>query len=183
MGKTIIELLSKFDSAVTTTICLIVLIIIFWFVGMLIKNRKNIEGILNYWFEHKNKEVAMRTAITDVQAKMKQYEDNRIHDREQSFKIQEQLTDAIAKLNEKLDAMQKDQLNEKIENMRWKILDFANSVMNGKHCFKDQFDNVLKIYDQYEKILEENDMSNGQVEESMKFIKEKYHELISGKLG
>lgn len=55
---------------------------------------------------------------------------------------------------------------------------FANDLINGKTCYKEQFDNILKTYGSYEKILEENNMTNGQVEESMKFIKEQYHELI-----
>lgn len=174
----IIELLSKFDSAVVAVICLAVLFILLTIIGWLIKHRKDIFNIFNLWFNKKQDRNALIKAVHDNQEKIKEYAENRIHDREQSLYIQKQITDAIETISHKIDTIQENFIIDKIENMRWKILGFANDLINGKTCYKEQYDNILKTYDDYERILEKNNMSNGQVEESMKFIREKYHELI-----
>lgn len=57
------------------------------------------------------KEKSTEETLEDLTSRMKQYEDNRIHDREQSFRIQKELTDIINALNTRIDEMQ--QLQEK----------------------------------------------------------------------
>lgn len=174
----IINLLSKFDSAVITTIGLIVLFIFLSIIGWLIKHRKDIYSIFNQWLKRKQDKDALIQAVHESQEKIREYAENRIHDREQSLAVQNQFSEAINTISDKIDTMQENFIIDKIENMRWKILGFANDLINGKTCYKEQFDNILRTYDDYEQILEKNSMSNGQVEESMKFIREKYHELI-----
>lgn len=172
------KLLSQFDSAVISVICVIILFIFLWLIGWCIKNRTDIIDIANNWIKRKQKKDELIKMIHDSQQKISEYADNRIHDREQSLYIQKQITDAIETISHKIDTIQENFIIDKIENMRWKILGFANDLINGKTCYKEQYDNILKTYDDYERILEKNNMSNGQVEESMKFIREKYHELI-----
>lgn len=174
----IVELLSKFDSAVITVICIIILFIFLTIIGWLIKHRRSISNILDLWFKKKQNKNALIKAVHENQEKIKEYAENRIHDREQSLAIQKEFSEAINAISLKIDAMQESFAVDKIENMRWKILGFANDLINGKTCYKEQYDNILKTYDDYEQILEKNGMSNGQVEESMKFIRERYHDLI-----
>lgn len=69
-------------------------------------------------------------------------------------------------------------LDDQIERMRWEILDFSSALSNGKRYCKEQFDHVIEQYDKYEKILEENDLENGKVDESIKFIKEIYNDKL-----
>lgn len=90
------------------------------------------------------------------------------------------MQESISKIADAIDAMQKEALDEKIERMRWQILDFSNSVANGKKCHIEQYENVIKTYDKYEKILQDHDMTNGVVEQSMEFIREKYQEVLHG---
>jgi predicted DNA-binding protein (UPF0278 family) len=40
------------------------------------------------------------------------------------------------------------------------------------------FDHIIHIYNKYEKILEENNMENGLIEESIKFVREKYRKYL-----
>ena len=105
---------------------------------------------------------------------MKQYSENRIKDREQSMQIQKELTSSM----DKLAAMF---LDKEIDDMRWEILNFCTSLSNGKKYNREAYAHVFSVYEKYEKILEENKMENGIVEESMGFIKERYQEdLKSG---
>ena len=43
---------------------------------------------------------------------------------------------------------------------------------------KEPFDHILKTYQKYEKILEENSMTNGQVQMSMEVINDIYKEKL-----
>jgi len=43
----------------------------------------------------------IKTIISETQSEIKQFTENRIHDREQSFKIQKELSDSISHINEK----------------------------------------------------------------------------------
>ena len=40
------------------------------------------------------------------------------------------------------------------------------------------FDHIIHMYNKYEKILDENDMENGLIDESMKFVREKYRKYL-----
>ena len=69
-------------------------------------------------------------------------------------------------------------LDKQIDDMRYEILDFASSLSSGRKHNRESFDHILRIYQKYEKILEENNMENGLVEESIKYIQESYHDLL-----
>lgn len=72
-------------------------------------------------------------------------------------------------------------IEKSIDDMRYEILDFASALSSGRVFSKEQFTHVIKIYGKYEKVLEENDMSNGQVTASMEVIHDLYKKkLITG---
>lgn len=133
-----------------------------------------------FGIETKNslKKKAMEKEIETLKAEMQTYKDNRLHDREQSFEIQRQLTENQNEIKESLQNLTKMFLKKEIDDKRWEILDFSNSVANGKKCNKEQYDHVFEVYQDYEKILEENDMENGRVDMSMAFIRKKYAEKM-----
>lgn len=69
-------------------------------------------------------------------------------------------------------------LDEKIDDLRWKILDSCSALSNGRRYNREMFDHIIHMYDKYEKILEENNMENGLIEESMKFVRQKYRNYL-----
>lgn len=69
-------------------------------------------------------------------------------------------------------------LDKQIDDMRYEILDFASSLSSGRKHNRESFDHILRIYQKYERILEENDMENGLVEESVKYIQETYRAAL-----
>lgn len=72
-------------------------------------------------------------------------------------------------------------IEKSIDDMRYEILDFASALSSGRIYSKEQFTHVIKIYEKYEKVLEENNMSNGQVTASMEVINDLYKKkLITG---
>lgn len=69
-------------------------------------------------------------------------------------------------------------VEKQIDDMRFEILDFASAISLGRNYSKEQFDHVISIDKKYQKILEENDMENGQVTASMEVIMEVYKEKL-----
>lgn len=95
-------------------------------------------------------------------------------DVEYSDKQDEKLQDDIKKITDII-------IDKQISDYRWEILNMSSNLSNGKKYNRETFDHILTIYQKYEKILEENNMTNGLIDESIKYINEMYHEkLING---
>ena len=116
--------------------------------------------------------------IYSLQKEIQQFKENRIHDREQSFDIQKQLTDSQTLLQDSVENLRKMLVNKEINDMRWEILDFSNAVMNGRTYNKEIYDHIFDTYTEYERVLEENGLENGKVDSSMQFVRNKYLELM-----
>lgn len=69
-------------------------------------------------------------------------------------------------------------LDKEVNDMRWEIIDFCSALSNGRKYTKEAFEHVFRIYEKYEKILTDNNLQNGYVEESMNFAREKYVENL-----
>ena len=107
------------------------------------------------------------------------FKNNRIHDREQSFEIQKQLTDAIDNINDSLKDMRKESIDREIGQIRWDILKFATDISNGKKASRESYDFISKLYTRYETLLDEIGEENGLVDESVAYIKETYHHKLT----
>lgn len=69
-------------------------------------------------------------------------------------------------------------VDKQIDDMRYEILNFSASLSSGRIFHREAFDHIMKLYHKYEKILKENNLENGLVEESIKYIQEKYRESL-----
>lgn len=98
------------DTAVSATVIAIVLLVLIWLIGALIKHRKDIMTALNQWAKRKQEKDELLKMVYNNKQAIEQYAENRVRDREQSFEIQKQLTDAIHAVSEKLDLMDQKQI-------------------------------------------------------------------------
>ncbi len=110
-------------------------------------------------------------AVNDTYTKQEKYH-------QQSIDIRDGLKSAQDQIKDSLSGLEKILLKKLIEDMRWEILDFCSAVSAGRKYNKEYYDHVFEVYDDYEKILEKNDMTNGRVDSSMEFIRERYTELM-----
>ena len=136
----------------------------------------------------------MRTVITDTQNNVNQYSANRINDRQVSIDREKRLNDRIDNMLESdkcrdgviedigssLKKLTDMFVEKEIADIRFSILEFTSSLSNGKEYNREAYDNVFRMYNKYERILDENNMENGLIEESMKYICEKYNEKLKG---
>ena len=96
------------------------------------------------------------------------------HERdEQKFKLQNE------EINKKLNNLTNMILDKAIDDYRFEILDFCSALSNGRKYNREAFNHIFSVYKKYENILAENGMENGLVEESIKFIREKYNEQLN----
>lgn len=143
------------------------------------KDEEEFRNNLNNYMEESRRD---RKALHD---EMTRFTDNRISDRKQSLEIQKELKDSIKiltdnqqKRDEKINALTNMFVDKEIDDLRFKILDFASSISSGMKYNRESYDHILKIYGKYEQILEEHNMENGLVEESVKYIQSSYQELL-----
>ena len=81
-------------------------------------------------------------------------------------------------LKKQLDVLQKEFQDHKIDSWRREILDFANSCINHRRHTKEEFDHILDISAKYKKYIEDNKLTNGQVDVAEEYIIEIYKECM-----
>lgn len=84
----------------------------------------------------------------------------------------------ITKISEGISDIQERLLNKEIEDMRKTILDFCSALSSGQNPNKEAFDFIFKTHENYNNILEKYHKENNVINESMKFISDKYQDLL-----
>lgn len=85
----------------------------------------------------------------------------------------------ISKISQCVTDIDRRMLDKDIDDMRWELLDFCSALTGGRKYNREAFDHISRIYEKYEEILRKNKMTNGFVDESMKYVREVYHENLT----
>ena len=97
-----------------------------------------------------------------------------ISDSAERRRVQDSL---MCELNEKLDKNTAVTLSILIENKRSAIIDFASKVIDENYpVTKEQFNRIFKIYKEYEQIIKEHELTNGEVDIAIHIIQESYEQ-------
>lgn len=149
------ELLTKCLSNVNPTVVFAAFLILIFVCWIILKNRNIIFELLNDIYNRKKAKEELLQAIKDNQSDIKTIMENRIHDREQSFAIQKELTDAQNKLSEsllsisrKIDDLQRNTDERFIESER----------KNNKRIRAELKDKISQSYRYYHSLGKINDM-------------------------
>lgn len=78
----------------------------------------------------------------------------------------------------RLDKLTEMHISSEIDHLRWEIINFASALANGKKCSKEQFDQIIGQHTKYKKLLEKNNLENGQVTQSMNYILDQYQNRL-----
>lgn len=138
----------------------------FIFCLLLILGTKEIIGIID-WFRQR---FGVKTN-SDVHK-------DKINDR--LDKLEEIVADqgkSIDKLAENVEKLSIKFTENQIDSYRFEILDMASAITSGREYTKEQLAHAISIHSKYEKILEENNMTNGQVDISIEIIRETYRNM------
>ena len=83
----------------------------------------------------------------------------------------------IKELNKKLDRNNEDTLTLLIESKRSAIISFASKVIDrDSKVTKEQFNRIFRLYKEYEDIIAQNKLTNGEVDIAYRIITESYEE-------
>lgn len=142
--------------------------------------------VRKYFARKKQEREIMRTVpatLADVQKTLNEfnshYNSDRIDMRDQWIKnVNHRLEENdkyIKELDKKLDKNNSDTLSLLIESKRSTIINFASYVADEKNpVTREQFRRIFKTHKEYEDVLEENDMTNGETDTAMRIINESY---------
>lgn len=121
-------------------------------------------GLQTRWMRKNREEheliIKTSQGLSELQEKHKE-------DMKKSDQDDAQMRDDIKKLTRMF-------IDKEIDDMRWEINNFATRVSEGRPCNKDSYKHCIHIYEKYEKLLEENNLENGEIEVSMQLIYDDY---------
>lgn len=121
---------------------------------------------------------ALEKKLSDMEQKIADFEQSQHNYHNQSITIRDKLEDNQKVLQDGIGELKMLLINKEIDDIRTTILDFSNAVMNGRDYNKEQYEHIIDLYDKYEKILEQNGMTNGRVTASMEFVLKNYQDLM-----
>lgn len=121
---------------------------------------------------------ALEKKLSDMEQKIADFEQSQHDYHDQSISIRDKLEDNQKVLQDGIGELKMLLINKEIDDIRTTILDFSNAVMNGRDYNKEQYEHIIDLYDKYEKILDQNGMTNGRVTASMEFVLKNYQDLM-----
>ena len=87
----------------------------------------------------------------------------------------------VKEINRKIDKNSEDITDLRLDNKRETIIDFAEKVCDDSFpATREQFTRILKIYSEYQRIIDERGLTNGEIDVAHKIIEEAYqHRLVT----
>ena len=79
-------------------------------------------------------------------------------------------------MRQDLSELKRDFEETKSNDMRWNILNFANSCRRHEEHGKDEWRHVMAQISEYEEYTEKKNIHNGVIEEDTRFLRELYHD-------
>lgn len=155
------EMIAWIDTIPSSTL-LVGMIIVGAVIGWCLSNRKSIKDLWDTWYQTRKRKDELLKMILEDHSRIENYEDNRVHDRKQSFNIQQQLVTANTKLAEqieKLSAMVE-------ENQRKTDERFSETEeKNNKRIRAELKDKIRRSYQVYHERGYWNDMEKEALED------------------
>ena len=84
---------------------------------------------------------------------------------------QKSLTDSINKLTSIV-------VDKEISDYRWEIINLADKILDGKKVSKECLKHAVATHAKYEVVIEENGLTNGEVDISMEIINDEYRNRL-----
>lgn len=156
----------------STAVNLLVIIAGFKSIITLLEYAGSKSGIELKWMRKKREDHEL---LINTAKGLRELEEQRKVDVAQSIKHDEAIRNDLAELRAMF-------IDREIDEMRWSIINFSSELSSGKKFNRESFDHILKIHQKYDRIIEANELKNGLVTESMKYIGEMYRENLKNGL-
>ena len=153
---------------------IISIVVIFAVVVAIYTLVKKVQEITGFETKSMKKRRIMEETIETLKTDIEKMGNDRESLQKQMADYSEEMHEMRKELLDALKDMRREILTEKIDNIRWTIIDFSNSLRSGRTYDLEAYNHIVDIDRKYEKLLEENGMENGRVTMAMKLVKEKY---------
>lgn len=90
--------------------------------------------------------------------------------------INKDIKNEINILKSKVDTLEATTDEKEVRRLRTSIFDFANSCRNNRRHTKDEFENIIRDYEDYMKLIDKRGLTNGFLEKEYDYILEIFHE-------
>lgn len=142
--------------------------------------------VRKYFIRKKRERHMMRDAVQTLEDVKRLLNDVNAHYDKDNIKLRdewmqsvnrklEQNDEWIRELDKKLDINNRTTLDLLIDSKRNTIINFASTVANeDTPVTREQFNRIFKLHEDYEKIIESNGLTNGEVDISFRIIEEAY---------
>lgn len=87
------------------------------------------------------------------------------------------LKEELSSVKNELEEEKNERIKSHVMKTRTDILDFANSIRNGRRHTAEEYDHVIDLIDEYEAYCEKYNIKNGKLNVQAKFIVETYMKL------
>lgn len=146
--------------------------------------------IRKYFARKKNERetlAAMPTMMSDMKSLVEDFNshysnDNITKRNNWIASVNDRLSDnelVIKEINRKIDENSEAIIDLLLDNKRETIIAFAEKVCNENYpVTREQFNRILKIYSEYERIIEERGLTNGEIDVAHKIIQEAYQQRL-----
>ena len=155
---------------------------------------RKLPEIINDYINTKNENCAMNETMIEVKSLLnsvnQHYSQDNITKRdgwmqgvnskfEDIYSKQAERDELIISLNKKIDKNNADTLSLLIDNKRNFILEFAEKAADlSRLVTREQYKRFFKVYEEYEKIITENKMTNGEVDIAHRMTIQSYEERL-----
>ena len=113
------------------------------------------------------------------------FSNERIQDRNQTLTMQKEINNSIDcivknqnEYDEKIKNLTQVILDKQISDYRWEIINLADKISSGKTVSKECLRHAISTYSKYERIIEENGLTNGEVDLSIEIINDYYRNVL-----
>jgi len=119
--------------------------------------------------------------LTDLKQQESDFEKTQLNYRSKNEKTTKEILESISILSEDIKSLRKQiedmELERKIKKYRWDLNNFATQLSRDVRYGKDQFDIIFQEHEEYESLLREHNMTNGQTTIAMDIIRKYYKKL------
>lgn len=88
-----------------------------------------------------------------------------------------ELKEDVEKIEKRIDELEMKQIQKDIDQKRKTILDFANSLRQDKKHTVEEYENIIRMIDDYIVLCEKYNIKNGYINIQSKYINDTYYML------
>lgn len=163
-----------FASLITVVVGIMILLVAITAIVKVIGEASKWFGKPFKWVKAQNKETEKVDIIAkkheELEVQMQKLRDDSIF---QDHVLEVRMDD----LSSKVESLTAIVIADRVDRMRYEILDMASAISEQNRWYSmEQLRHTLKVYDEYEKFLNEHGMENGEVDLSIGIIQQAYQD-------